>query len=181
MRRELVGGNDELGVALAAHAVDGAGGASANGVGVAPGKFGSDGDGTISAAHDGALVIEGVGAAEVNDEAGVLRGAGESDGGADLNAEGFVGLGVGNAGRSGGIGPLAALDVDGAGRGSGAASVSLRTDTGGIGSRADVTLNFLLSILANDEVGQEKRKDKQATENCKIAVNLHWTPHAEAK
>ena len=94
--------------------------------------FGSEGDGTISAAHDTACVIEGVGAAEVNDEAGVLRGAGERDGGADLNTEGFVGLGVGNAGRCGGIGTLAAFDVDGAGRGSGAACVRCGTNTGRI-------------------------------------------------
>jgi hypothetical protein len=46
--RRLVGGNDELRVVLAAHAVDGAGGASTNGVGVATGMLGDDRDGAIS-------------------------------------------------------------------------------------------------------------------------------------
>jgi len=131
---ESIGGNDELGVGLATHAVDGAGGASANRVGVTAGMLGDHSDGTIRTAHDGALVIEGIGAAEVNDEAGVLRGAGEGDGGANFDAEGFVRLGVGNARGRGGIGPLAAPDVDGAGRGGRTASVRRAANTGRIGN-----------------------------------------------
>ena len=62
--RELVSRDDELGVGIATHAVDGAGSASANGIGVAAGMLGGDGDGTVGAAHDRAFVIEGIGAAE---------------------------------------------------------------------------------------------------------------------
>jgi hypothetical protein len=69
---ELIGRDDELRVGVAAHGVDGAGGASANGVGVAAGMLRDDGDGTVGAAHDGTFVIEGIGVAEVNDEAGVF-------------------------------------------------------------------------------------------------------------
>jgi hypothetical protein len=57
MSRELIGGNDELGVGLAARAVDGAGGASASRVGVTAGMLGDHGDRAIRA-HDGALVIQ---------------------------------------------------------------------------------------------------------------------------
>ena len=99
--RELVSRDDELGVGIATHAVDGAGSASANGVGVAAGMLGGNGDGTIGAAHDGAIVIEWIRAAEVDDEASVLRTAHKGDRGADFNAEGFVRLGIGDVGGSG--------------------------------------------------------------------------------
>jgi hypothetical protein len=46
--------------------------------------FGDDCDGAIGVPHDGAFVIEGIGAAESNNEACVLGGAGESDGGANF-------------------------------------------------------------------------------------------------
>ena len=164
--RELVSGNDQLGVGVAAHPVDGAGGASADGVGVAAGMLGGEGNGAIRAAYDGALVIEGIGSAEVDDEAGVLGTARKCDGGAHLNTEGFVGLGIGNARGRGGIGTPATPDVDGAGRGSGTARVGCGTNTGPIGSRADVALDFLRGVLANDEISQQKWQDEQTTKSC---------------
>jgi len=47
---ELVGGNDQLGVGVAAHPVDSAGGASSDGIGVAARTLGRDGDRAIGAA-----------------------------------------------------------------------------------------------------------------------------------
>ena len=67
-----VGGNNELRVSIAAHAIDRAGGASSDRVGVAAGMLGRDGDGAIGAADDGTLVIEGVCGAKIDDEARVL-------------------------------------------------------------------------------------------------------------
>jgi hypothetical protein len=61
---------------------------------------GDDGDGAVGATHDGALAIEGIGAAEIDDKAGVLRATHKGNSRADFNAESFVGLGVGNARRS---------------------------------------------------------------------------------
>src|SRR5260370_18789754 len=173
MCRELVSGNDELGGGIATHAVDGAGGTSTNGVGVAAGMLSSDGDGTIGPTHDGTFVIKGIGAAEVDDEASVLRTAHKGDRGADFNAEGFVGLGVGNIGGSGRVGTLAALDVDGARRGSGTAGVRRGTNASSIRSRANVAFDFLLGVAASDDVGQQKRQHEQTTESYKIAINLH--------
>jgi hypothetical protein len=173
-----IGGNDELSVGVAAHAVDGAGGASSDGIGIAAGMLGGDGDGTIGTTHDDTVVIEGIGGAEVDDEAGVFGAAHKGDGGAHFNAEGFVGLSAGNARGRGGIGSPAALDVDGAGRGSGAASVRCGTNAGRICSGANVALDFLFGVLANDETSQEKRQDEQTTENCQIAINLHQAPHS---
>src|SRR5258708_30092560 len=89
---ELVSRNDQLGAGVAAHPVDGAGGASADGVGVAAGMLGGDGNGAIRAAYDRAFMIEGIASAEVDDKAGVLGTARKCDGGAHLNTEGFVGL-----------------------------------------------------------------------------------------
>ncbi len=173
MSRELVGGDDELGVGIAAHAVNGAGSTSANGVGVATGMLGGDGDGTIGAAHDSALVIEGIGVAEIDDKAGVFRATHKGNSRANFNAKRFVGLGVGNARRSGGVGALVALDVDGAGRRGGAASVGRGANAIRIGGRANVAFDFLFGVAASDEVGQEKRQDEQTTESCEIAMNLH--------
>jgi len=170
--RELVGGNDQLGVGVAAHPIDSAGGAGSDGVGIAASMLGRDGNGPIGSTYYGALVIEGIGATEVDDEAGVPGTAHKCDGGANSNAEGFVGLGVGNARRRRGRAAPAALDVDGAGRGSGTARVGCGTNTGRIGSRADVALNFLFRVFANDETGQEGQ-DEQAAESCKTAVRLH--------
>jgi|SRR6516164_6011600 len=165
MSRELVGGNDKLRVGVAAHAVDSACGASTDGVSVAAGVPGGNGDRTIGAAHDRAFVIKGIGAAEVNDEAGVLGTAHEGDAGSDFNAERFVGLGVGNIRRSGGVRPLVTLDVDGAGRGGGAASVGLGATAGRIGRRTNVAFDFLLGVAASDEVGQQKRQKEQTAES----------------
>ena len=91
MCRELGGGNDERGVGIATNTVDSASGACTNGVGVAAGMLSSDGDGTIGATHDGAFVIKGMGAAEINEEARVFGAAHKGDGRADFNAEGLVG------------------------------------------------------------------------------------------
>lgn len=173
MSQELVSGDDELRVGIAAHAVDCACGASTDGVSVAAGMLGGNGDGTISATHDRALVVKWIGAAEVNDEAGILGTAHERDARSNFNAERFVRLGVGNVGRSGGVRALVALDVDGARRRGGAASVGRGANAGRIGSRAHVAFDFLLGVAASDEVGQQKRQHEQTTESCKIAIDLH--------
>jgi hypothetical protein len=170
---ELVGGDDELGVGVAAHAVDGAGSASANRIGVAAGMFGDHGDGTVSAAHDGALVIEGIGAPEIDDKTGVSRATHKGNRRADFNTEGFVGLSVGKVRGSGSVRPLVALDVDGAGRRGRAASVACGANANGIGGRANVAFDFLLGVTPADEVGQEKWQNEQTTKSCEIAMNLH--------
>ena len=165
--RQLVGGNDDLGVGVAAHAVDGTGGASADGIGIAARMFGGDGDRAIRAAYDGAFVIERIGAAEVDDEAGILGTAHKRNAGADFDAEGFVGLSIGNAGSRGGTGRPAALDVDGAGRGSGTARVLRCANACWIGSRADIVLEFLLRVFPGRETSRQKNwQYEQATENC---------------
>ena len=116
--------------------------------------FGGDGNGTIGAAYDGTFVIEGIGAAEVDDEAGIPGITHKGDGGANFDAEGFVGLSVGNARSRGCIGTPASPDVDGAGRGRGTARVRPDANTFGIGSRAYVALNFLLRVLPDHETSQ---------------------------
>ena len=77
--RELVSRDDELGVGIATHTVNGAGRASAHGIRVATWMLGGDGDGTIGAAHDRAFVIEGIGVPKSDDEASVLRTAHKRD------------------------------------------------------------------------------------------------------
>jgi hypothetical protein len=160
-----VSGNNQLGVSVAAHAVDRAGRASADGVGVATRMLGGDGNGAIRAAYDGALMIEWVGAAVIDHEARVLGIAHKGHGRPHLNTEGFVGLGVWNTRSCGGIRTPAAPDVDGAGRRSGTTCVRCGTDFGGIGSRADIVLNFLFCVLANNEASQEERRDEHETKN----------------
>ena len=135
--------------------------------------LGDHGDGTIGAAHDGAFMVKGIGTTEVNHEAGVFGATHKSDCGADLNAEGLVGLGIGDARGSGGVGALVALDVYGAGRRDGAASVGSGANAGGIGGLADVILDFLFAVLANNKTGHEKRQNEHTSENCEIAVNFH--------
>src|SRR4029077_13201829 len=98
--------------------------------------------------------------AEVNYEAGVFGATHEGDGRADFNAEGFIFLGAGDVGSSGCPRTLAALNVDGAGRRNGATSVGGGANAGGIGSIANVALNFILGLLTNDEAGQQKWKNK---------------------
>ena len=171
--RELVSRDDELGVGIAAHAVDGAGSASANGAGVAAGMLGDHGDGSIGAAHDRPFVVKWIGAAEVNNEAGILGTAHERDASSNFNAEGFVLLGVGDARFCGCVGTLAAPDVDRAGRRRGSACVGNCTNASRIRSRANVAFDFLLSVAASDEVGQQKRHHEQTTESYKVAINLH--------
>ena len=147
-------------VGIATHAIDGAGGAGANGVGVATGMLGGNADGTISATHDRAFVVKWIGAAEVNDEAGILGTARKGDGGTNFNAEGSVGLGIGNVGGRRGIGAPAAPDVDGADGGSGTARVRRGTNACRIGSRANIILDFLFGVLAVKETSQEDRQYK---------------------
>lgn len=125
---ELVGGNDQLGVGVTAHPVDSAGGASSDGIGVAARMLGRDGDRAIGTAQDGTFVIERIVGAEVDDKAGAPRAAHKSDGSADFNTEGFVGLGVRNIGRRSGIGASAAPDVDGTRRRSRTACVRCATN-----------------------------------------------------
>jgi len=128
--------------------------------------FGGDANRAIGAAYDGTLVIEGIGAAEVDHEAGILGTTHKINGGANLNAESFVGLRIGNAGGRGGTGAPAALDVDGAGRGSGTARIRRGTNARWIGSRADIILEFLLRVFPVKETSQKNRQYEQTTENC---------------
>ncbi len=79
-----------MGVGVAAHAVDGAGRASSDGVAVATGMLGRDGNGAIRSSYDRAIVIEWIGAAIVDHEARVLRTAHKGDAGSHLHTECFV-------------------------------------------------------------------------------------------
>ena len=81
---------------FAAHAVHGSGGTRPDRIGIAAGMLGGYGDGPIGTAHDGALVVKGIGGAEIQDKPRVLGRASEGEGGASLDAEGFVGLGAGD-------------------------------------------------------------------------------------
>ncbi len=76
--------------------------------------LGDDGDGAICAANDGAVMVKGIVLTEVDDETGVSGTGGESDGGADLNAERFVGFCVRDTRFRGGIVHSAAPDIDSA-------------------------------------------------------------------
>jgi hypothetical protein len=145
--RELVGGNDELSGRVATHAVNGAGCAGADGIGVATRMFSGDGYGAICASNDGTFMVKGIIFTEVDDESGVFGTAGESDGGADLDAERFVAFRVGDARCRGGVVPSAAPDIDGARRGSGPASVGLGANACGIRRGANVIFGFLLGVL----------------------------------
>jgi len=156
-RQESVGGNDELRVSVAAHAANGAGGASADGIGVATRMLGDDGDGAICAANDGTFMVKGIVLTEVDDETGVFGTGGESDGGADLNAERFVGFCVKDTRFRGSVVASAAPDIDGARRGNRAASVGFGANACGIGRGANAIFDFLLRVLPDDEAGHEKR------------------------
>lgn len=112
--RELICRDDELSVGVAAHSVDGARRAGSNGIGVATRMLRCDGDGAIRTTNNGVLVIERIGFAEVNNEAGVFGSAHEGDGGSGFNTKGFVGFGTGDARGRGRRGALAASNVDGA-------------------------------------------------------------------
>src|ERR1700752_3538824 len=97
---------------------NGARGARSDGVCVAAGVFCSDSDRAVGAADDRTLMIEGIGFAEVDDEASIFGTTHKGDCGTNFDAERLVRLGVGNAGRRGGQGALTAPNVDGArGRG----------------------------------------------------------------
>jgi hypothetical protein len=144
----LRGGYDELADGIAAHAVDSAAGASADSVGVAAGTLGGNLDRAISAPHDNTFVIEGAGFAEVDNKSSPRRTAHKGDGGADFNAESLVGFSVGNARLRRSIRAPAASNVNGAGRGIGAARVRCGTNAGGVGSRTDIIFSFRLSVLA---------------------------------
>jgi len=112
-------------------------------------------DGPIRTAHDGALVVKGIGAAEIEDEASVLRGAGKGDSGASFDAEGLVGFGAGDARSSASGGSRAASDVDRARGRSGTTGVLRGTNAGRIGGRANIILDLFLGVLANDVEVQE--------------------------
>lgn len=136
---------------VAAHSGDSAGGAGADGVGVATGMFSGDGNGAIGSTNDGIFVVKGICFTKVDDEAGVLGTARERDSSAGLNAEGRVGLGVGNTGFGGGGVAPAAPDINAARRGCGAAGVGLSANICGIGHGTNVIFDFLFGVLANDE------------------------------
>lgn len=170
MNQELIGGNDKLCVGVSAHALDSAGSASADRIGVATGMFGSDGDGTIRAPDDGTFMVEGIVLAEVNDETGVLGTGRKRYGGAHLNAKRLVGLSVGHAWFRGGVVASAAPNIDDARRGRGSTGVCLSANACGIGRGASVIFDFLLGVLANDVTCQKKRHDEQTADSCKIAT-----------
>ena len=169
----LVGGNDQLSDGVAAHAVDGARGASADRICIATRMFGSDGNSALRAARDGTFVVKGIVFAKVDDKADVLRIGGERHSGADFNAEGFVGLSVGDTRLSGGVSASAAPDIDGARRGNGTTSVGLRANACGIRRRANVIFDLLLGLLAPDKTSQEKRQDEKTTASCNKAIDFH--------
>jgi hypothetical protein len=123
-------------------------------------------NGTVGAAHDGTFVIEGIGVAEVNDEAGVFRATRKGNSRADFNAEGFVGLGIGKARGSGGVRALVTLDVDGAGRRGGAASVGRGANACGEAEQTSSLTCFLVSLPAINPVkrsGITNRQHRAAT------------------
>ena len=154
LNRESVGRNNQLGVGVAAHTVDSTRGASSDRIGVAAWMLGGHGNGAIRAAQDGTLVIKWIGTVEVDDEASVLRIAHKGDGGADLNAEDFVGFCVGYARGRGGIGAPAAPDVDGTGSGRGTTRVLCGAHACGIRSRTGIVLNFLFGVLTDHITGE---------------------------
>jgi len=149
-----------LSVSVAAHAVDRAGGAGADGIRIATRMFGGDGNRFIRAARDGTFVVKRIVLAEVNDETDAPGTGRKGYGGAHLNAESFVGLDVGDARFCGRVVVSAAPDVDGARRGRGTAGVGLSTNTCGIGRRANVIFDFLLGFLTIDETSQERRENR---------------------
>jgi len=153
LNRESVGRNNQLGVGVAAHTVDSTRGASSDRIGVAAWMFGGHGNGAIRAAYDGTLVIKWITTVEVDDEASVLRTAHKGDGGANLNAEDFVGFCVGYARGRGGIGAPAAPDVDGTGSGRGTTRVLCGAHACGIRSRTGIVLNFLFGVLTDHITG----------------------------
>ena len=175
--RKLVAGNDELSVSVAAHAIDRAGGASADGIRVATWMLGSDGDGTIRAANDGAFVVNGIVLPEINDETCVLGTGGESDGRTDLYAERFVGFGIGDIRRRCSVGALASPDINGAGRGSGSARIGHCANACGVGRGANVIFDFLLGVFARDQTRQQNWQGEKTANNCKTSVDLHWAAH----
>lgn len=68
----LLVGDYKLGYVVAAHAVDRSGCARSYRIGIAARMHGGHGYGPIGTAHDSALVVKGVGVAEIKDEARVL-------------------------------------------------------------------------------------------------------------
>ena len=85
-----------MGLGVAAHAVHSASGAGSNRVCIAARMFSRDGNRTIGATDNGPLMIERIGAAEIDDKAGVLGTAHEGHVGTNFNAKRFIGFGVGN-------------------------------------------------------------------------------------
>ena len=107
-------------------------------------------DGAIRTTHNGPCAVKGIGVAEIKDEPRVLRGTRESHGGSCLNAKGLVGLGTGHVwSRSSGGSPAAAY-VDGARGSSGTAGVLRGTNARGVRGGANIILDLLLGVLADD-------------------------------
>jgi hypothetical protein len=154
LNQESVRRNNQLGVGVAAHTVDSTGGASSDGIGVTAWMFGGDGNGAIRAAYDSTLVIKRINTSEVDDEAGILRTAHKGDGGANLNAEDFVGFCVRYARGRGCTGAPAAPDVDGTGSGRGTTRVLCGAHACGIRSQTCIVLNFLFGVLTDHITGE---------------------------
>ena len=86
----LLVGDYELGYVVAAHAVDRSGRARSYRVGKAARMLGVHGDRPTGTAPDSALVVKGIGVAELKDEARVLRGTRKDDGGSSFDAKGSL-------------------------------------------------------------------------------------------
>jgi len=179
---ELVGGNDELSVGVAAHAIDRTRRASAKGIRVATRMFGRDGYGTICAANERTFVVEGIVLPEINDKTCVLGTGGEGDGGTDFNAKGLVGLGIRETRVRGRVTASAASYINCAGRRNRPTCIGRSANAFGIRRGANVIFDFLFRFffrfLAKDEASQDKRQDRQTEDSCEIAIYLHWTPQA---
>jgi len=158
---------------VAAHAVDRAGSASADGIGVATRMFSRDGYGTICAANDGTFVVKGIFLPEIDDETRVLGTSGESDGGADLNAKWLVGLSIRETRFRGGVTSSAAPYINCAGQRNRTTLVGLSANTCGSGRGANVIFDFLFSFLAKEEISHDNRQDQQTEDSCEIAIYLH--------
>ena len=72
LEKLLLVGDYELGDVVAAHAVDRSGRARSYRIGIATRVLGGHGYGPIGTADDSALVVKGIGVAEIKDEARVL-------------------------------------------------------------------------------------------------------------
>ena len=125
--------------------------------------LGGYGDGPIGTAHDGALVVKGIGGAEIEDKSRVLGRASEGDGGARLDAKGFVGLGAGDTRGGACGGSFTAADVARAGGRSRTAGDFRGTNACRIRGRADIVFDLLFGVLTDDVEVQEYGQNEQSS------------------